>query len=194
MAGYSKLIGMENKKFNAQDERELLSPPGDSILEALEVEDISMETFAAMMAGNDFDVAGLISGKEPLTEGIAQELERALDIPAQFWINREKLYRKKLAWIEEQEKKYKIMGQVKAPFTDEQVLKLKAWQDGTKVFAMEVGDKLINVPGHPFTCCGHDGCKRKEQPHEGALIPSNEGWACPCGKYKQNWCHDFMVE
>jgi HTH-type transcriptional regulator/antitoxin HigA len=98
---------MAKKKFNAKDERELLSPPGDTILQALGEKKISINTLEVMMAGNDFDVSDVISGEEPITEKIASELERALDIPAQFWINRETLYRKKLAAIEAAEKELK---------------------------------------------------------------------------------------
>lgn len=71
------------------------------------------------------------------------------------------------------------MAHIKAPFTEEQVHKLQEWQEG---------------PGHPFTCCSHDGCDRLNQPNEGALIPTVDGWVCPCGKWKQDWCHDFMCE
>src|ERR1051325_6795476 len=86
------------------------------------------------------------------------------------------------------------MAIIYAPFTNEQVLKLIAWQEGCVHFTINVGDKIINVPPHPLRC-SHDGCERLEQPNEGALmIPTNEGWVCPCGKWKQDWCHDFMVE
>ena len=87
------------------------------------------------------------------------------------------------------------MSKIYAPFTEDQVLKLKAWQEGNTNFTATIlSDYLINVPGHPFTCCSHNDCDRLNQPNEGALIPSKEGWICPCGEYKQNWCHDFMVE
>ena len=71
------------------------------------------------------------------------------------------------------------MEKILAPFTEEQVEKLKLWQESGF---------------HPFTCCSHDGCDRLKQPNEGELIPTTEGWICPCGKWKQNWCHGFMLE
>jgi len=71
------------------------------------------------------------------------------------------------------------MAHIKTPFTVEQVEKLKEWQS--------------NGMNHPFTCCGYDGCIRKEQKNEGELIPYSEGWICPCGRYTQDWCHDFML-
>jgi hypothetical protein len=85
------------------------------------------------------------------------------------------------------------MDKVYAPWTDEQVLKLKAWQDGSVTFSLMIGSTEVLVPPHPYTCCSHDGCNMPE--HDGGnLIPSNEGWTCPCGRYKQDWFHDFMVE
>lgn len=67
-----------------------------------------------------------------------------------------------------------------APFTPEQVEALKLWQSSGSF--------------HPFTCCSYDGCKRMKQPNEGELIPTEEGWVCPCGKWKQEWCHTFMID
>lgn len=86
------------------------------------------------------------------------------------------------------------MAKIEAPFTDEQVIKLQAWQESNTQYLEKAPGQFINLPVHPFTCCSHDGCDRLNQPNEGALIPSNDGWVCPCGKYKQNWCHDFMCK
>ena len=90
----------------------------------------------------------------------------------------------------------KVTGTIYAPFTDDEVEKLKAWQSGEKTFPMQVGDQMIQVPPHPFTCCSPniEGCTKKTGESDGVLIPSLEGFTCPCGKYKQNWCHDYMVE
>ena len=95
------------------------------------------------------------------------------------------------------------MAKVEAPFTDEQVIKLTQWQSGSikRKEAINIVDDELNtlfpdgmVPVHPFTCCSHNDCKRGEREDQGILIPSNEGWVCPCGEWKQNWCHNFMVE
>lgn len=40
---------------------------------------------------------------------------------------------------------------------------------------------------HPYTCCSFDNCERNKQPNYGALIPTEDGWICPCGKYKQDY-------
>lgn len=51
----------------------------------------------------------LIKGREPLTIETAFQLERVLGVPASFWINREKDYRKELFEVEQEERfeKYK---------------------------------------------------------------------------------------
>ena len=68
---------------------------------------------------------------------------------------------------------------IKAPFTDEQVANLKRYQECAWV--------------HPFTCCSDGECKRSERLDQGTLIPTNDGWVCPCGNYKQNWAHAGMA-
>lgn len=70
------------------------------------------------------------------------------------------------------------MSKIFAPFTEEQVKNLNIYQDSWF---------------HPFTCCGHNGCKRREH-NDGILIATTEGWICPCGKYKQDWAHAGMAE
>jgi len=67
---------------------------------------------------------------------------------------------------------------IKAPFTKEQVKKLNEYQ--------------MSGCFHPFTCCGHDGCVRDEDNNYGLLIATEDGWVCPCGKWKQDWAHKFM--
>src|ERR1044072_7972748 len=82
------------------------------------------------------------------------------------------------------------MGHVKAPWSDEQVDKLNEWQAGMIKINMLDGSMIL-MQTHPFTC-GAVTCDRSAREDEGKLIPSNNGWVCPCGDYKQDWCHDFM--
>ena len=67
----------------------------------------------------------------------------------------------------------------KAPFTEEQVAAINNYQK--------------NAPFHPFTCCGH-ACDRSEREDEGLLIATLDGLVCPCGKWTQDWVHDFMTQ
>jgi hypothetical protein len=39
---------------------------------------------------------------------------------------------------------------------------------------------------HGYTCCSYDGCEEINKKY-GALIPTEDGWICPCGKYKQEY-------
>lgn len=74
-------------------------------------------------------------------------------------------------------------GIITTPFTKEQVESLKKWQTEGSF--------------HPFTCCSQRDipeCQRRSHLNEGGLIPTENGWVCPCGKYTQNWAHDFMVK
>lgn len=81
-----------------------------------------------------------------------------------------------------------INKEISAPFTDEQVNAMNAFQEAGRF--------------HPFTCCSPEeieGCYRKNnigdsyEEKEGILKATNDGWVCPCGKYKQNWAHSFMA-
>lgn len=75
------------------------------------------------------------------------------------------------------------MERVEAPFTKEQLENIKNFQNGGGF--------------HPFTCCSPKNiseCQRVSGENEGILIPTEQGFVCPCGKYKQNWCHKFMTE
>jgi len=72
------------------------------------------------------------------------------------------------------------MDKITAPFSDDQVNALNAFQAAGFV--------------HPFTCCSHEGCDRQKQENEGTLIATTNGWVCPCGKYTQDWAHSSMAD
>lgn len=60
-------------------------------------------------------------------------------------------------------------GQIKAPWTEEQVQRLNEWQQDSRF--------------HPFTCgkCGK------------VLTATPNGWICGSCDYTQDWAHDFMA-
>lgn len=83
------------------------------------------------------------------------------------------------------------MNQIKAPWSLAQVKALIDWQTNGMV--------------HPFTCIGQVAAYKKDHetvvdrsrencPNQGILLPTESGWVCPCGKYRQDWAHDFMME
>ena len=82
------------------------------------------------------------------------------------------------------------MDKIEAPFSKDLVKKLN--------------DRQKDNTMHPYTCGGDNipECKRSlayklrfegnnipfTDENEGVLIATRDGWICPCGKYKQNWC------
>lgn len=86
-----------------QDERELLSKPGDTILETLEHTKMTQVELAERMGKTPSKINDIISGKEPITVTTALQLEKVLGIDAQYWLNREMLYREKLTRLEQEE-------------------------------------------------------------------------------------------
>jgi len=70
---------------------------------------------------------------------------------------------------------------IKAPFTDEQVIKLNEYQHAGKF--------------HPFTGIPKDMGSRRDCPDAECLLKAtNAGWVCPCGDYTQDWAWEFMTK
>lgn len=89
--------------YNHKEEKELLTGPGDVLLETLEYLAMSQVELAERMGKKPSKINDLISGKEPITIQTALQLEKVFGIEASFWLNRELLFREKLARIEEAE-------------------------------------------------------------------------------------------
>jgi hypothetical protein len=58
----------------------------------------------------------------------------------------------------------------------------------------ELNEHQQNNSYHPYTCDrNYEECEVYTVPRDyskdGVLIATEEGWICPCGKYKQNWYH-----
>lgn len=88
---------------NIKDQRDLLSKPGESILETIDHLKMTQVELAERMGRTPSKVNDLINAKEPITMTTALQLEKVLGIDAAYWINRETLYREKLARIEQAE-------------------------------------------------------------------------------------------
>jgi hypothetical protein len=65
-----------------------------------------------------------------------------------------------------------VSDEVSAPFTDDQVASLNAYQGAEH--------------WHPFTC-GADGCRA-------VLRAEPDGWRCPSCGHRQRWAHRFMAD
>lgn len=82
--------------MSKQDELELLSKPGDTILEILE----SQQDFHYKVPEEiDFTLEqflNLISGIQRIDDTLAIKLEKVFKIDHRFWLERERIYREKL--------------------------------------------------------------------------------------------------
>lgn len=78
----------------------LLSPPGDTIQETIDIVGMNQYELAERLGKNIKNVNQIIKGKEPITYETAIALEKVLDIPADFWLERERNYRRELAEIQ----------------------------------------------------------------------------------------------
>ena len=88
-----------NKLQMLQDELELLSPPGDTLSEMINHLKMSQIELAGKLCITPKKLSNIIVGKARITNALALKLEHLLVLPAHFWINRERLYREKLAGI-----------------------------------------------------------------------------------------------
>jgi plasmid maintenance system antidote protein VapI len=82
--------------FNQVIDKELLSPPGDTLLEHIEFIGMSRVELADRMEQTPEWVDALIDGTVEITPETAQQLEHILYIPQNFWLAREKNYRDSL--------------------------------------------------------------------------------------------------
>lgn len=81
----------------------LLSPPGDTIQETIDLMGMSQAELAERMGRPKEKINDVIKGREPISTVTAFQLENVLGTPASFWLNREKEYRKQLYELEQQQ-------------------------------------------------------------------------------------------
>lgn len=81
----------------------LLSPPGDTIRETLDVMEMSQAELAERMGRAKEKVNDMIKGRAPISQNTAFQLEKVLGVPATFWLNREKEYRRELFVLQQKE-------------------------------------------------------------------------------------------
>jgi len=74
-----------------------VTPPGATLLDLLEERDWKQRELAHRLGRPVQAVNEIIAGKKEITEDTALELERVLEVPAQFWLAREAQYREHLA-------------------------------------------------------------------------------------------------
>ena len=67
----------------------ITSPPGDTLLEALETRDMTQAELALRTGRPLKTINKIIKGKTAITPETALQFERVLGISAAFWMNRE---------------------------------------------------------------------------------------------------------
>lgn len=83
---------------------EWVSPPGDTIMDAIEERDWTQSQLAERLGYTEKHVSLLINAKVPITEESAQKLSRVIGSTPEFWLRREAQYRAQLVQIEERER------------------------------------------------------------------------------------------
>jgi len=117
--------------------KELISPPGDTLLETLESRGIKQSELAQRMGRPIKTINEIIKGKAAIIPETAIQLERVLGISADFWLTREKNYRLELAEIEEAERNIHELEWIKN-FPIKEMQKL-GW-----ILSEEKKDNLLN--------------------------------------------------
>src|SRR5947199_6319151 len=77
-------------------------PPGETLLETIEHLGMSQAELAARTGRPLKTINEIIKGKCAITYETALQLEKAVNIPARFWVAREMDYRKEFYKIEEE--------------------------------------------------------------------------------------------
>ena len=84
--------------------RQVISPPGDTLAEIIDMKGISQADLAVRMGRPLKTINEIIKGKAAITPETAIQLERVLGTEADFWLERENKYRLELAELEEAER------------------------------------------------------------------------------------------
>jgi len=88
---------------------DFVTPPGESLLETLEVIGMSQVEFAERTGRPKKTINEIIRGKAMITPETALQFEKVLGVPASFWINREQNYQE---WLAREQEKSKFEQQL----------------------------------------------------------------------------------
>ncbi|MBR4411389.1 MAG: helix-turn-helix domain-containing protein [Firmicutes bacterium] len=75
---------------------ENITTPGAVVVKQMKLKKMTETELAAEMGVSKNHVQKLIAGEVRLTDATAGKLEKALDLPKEFWTNLEEVYRAKL--------------------------------------------------------------------------------------------------
>ncbi len=96
-----------------------VSPPGDTIIDILEEQNIPLSSFAVEMGSTIDNINELINGRLSINKRIASKLETYLGVSEEFWLTREEHYRLSFekiqqannSWLKDLPLKYMIKNQ-----------------------------------------------------------------------------------
>jgi addiction module HigA family antidote len=91
------LVIIMTEPLRNQYEPDEVSPPGETLQEIIDDRGMTQAELATRMGRPKKTINEIIQGKAAITPETALQLERVLDVPADFWVNREKNYRASLA-------------------------------------------------------------------------------------------------
>ena len=74
-----------------------VSPPGETLLETIEAIGMPRTELAMLMGQPVHLIHDIIQAKAAITEETALQFEQVLQMPASFWMNRERRYQELLA-------------------------------------------------------------------------------------------------
>lgn len=93
-AGSGKTRRIEMKSHNSFDPDYAVSP-GETLADLLEERDMTQNELADKLGISLEKMNGVVDGEVALTPEIADGLNEVFSIPARFWLERERQYRKK---------------------------------------------------------------------------------------------------
>lgn len=89
---------MANRKtFENQYHPQSVSHPGCTLEEKLQEMEMSVREFAILSAKPEGTILSIIQGNSPITPDLAVIFENITQIPARFWINRQRIYDESLS-------------------------------------------------------------------------------------------------
>jgi len=117
------------------------SPPGETLQDTLDILGITPAELAQQMGESIKVVNEIIEGKAPITPDIAWRLECAVDVPADFWNNRERYYREAKRRLAKQEPLEKHISWSKK-FPMEELIRLEWIEDWRDIPTEQVREML----------------------------------------------------
>lgn len=93
-----------SEKVKNEYEPDVVTPPGETLLETLHALGMRQAELATRIGKTPKALVDIIKHNAEITPDTAMQLEKALGIPASFWMNRERRYRESLARKAERER------------------------------------------------------------------------------------------